>query len=236
MRWRDKFTEGTGDNIMSTMQRIVSFAYQRGLLGEHHLLKIQKRKKSNRAHIVWKQDEIDLMIAGAPRYVSRILIAAVETGLRPGDLQSLVRSSIEPSKGEHGRIVLRTKKSRGRNYASVPVTPRMAALLDELPADQERILLSGDGTPFQNSDSMGRAVHAWRDELGIRRELRLYDARGTAVTRLLRAGCTLTELATHMGWGFFHASSMLERYAALDPEMSDSILEKVRKSEEQAGR
>ncbi|WP_375263463.1 tyrosine-type recombinase/integrase [Palleronia sp.] len=138
--------------------------------------------------------------------MSRILTVAVETGLRPGDLQTLSRNDIEPSKGEHGRIVLRTKKSRGRNYASVPVTPRMAALLAVLPADQERILLSGDGKPFENSDSMERAISHWRSELGIRLELRLYDARGTAVTRLVRAGCTLSELATHIGWSFQHAA------------------------------
>ena len=53
---------------------------------------------------------------------------------------------------------------------------------------------------------------------------------------MVRAGCTLSELATHMGWSFQHASAMLERYAALDPEMTDNILEKVRKSEEQAER
>lgn len=39
------------------------------------------------------------------------------------------------------------------------------------------------------------------------------------------------ELASHMGWSFQHASQMLERYAALDPEMSDGILRKVMKSE-----
>ncbi len=39
------------------------------------------------------------------------------------------------------------------------------------------------------------AVPSWRDALGIRKQLRLYDARGTAVTRLVRAGCTLSELA-----------------------------------------
>src|SRR6056297_2143342 len=38
MKWRDGFSTGTGDNMMATMQRVVSFAYQRGLLAEHHLL------------------------------------------------------------------------------------------------------------------------------------------------------------------------------------------------------
>ena len=47
LRWRDAFSGGTGDNMMATMQRIVSFAYERGLIGEHHLLKIRKRVRTN---------------------------------------------------------------------------------------------------------------------------------------------------------------------------------------------
>ncbi|MHA7889397.1 MAG: hypothetical protein ACX937_18800, partial [Roseicyclus sp.] len=70
---------------MATMQRIVSFGYERGLIGEHHLLKIRKRVRTNRADKVWTREEIDTFVAGAPDYVGRILIAAVETGYRPGD-------------------------------------------------------------------------------------------------------------------------------------------------------
>jgi len=51
------------------------------------------------------------------------------------------------------------------------------------------------------------------------------------VTRLVRAGCNLGELAAHMGWSYQHAAAMLERYAALDPEMTDGILKKVQAAE-----
>mgnify|MGYP003674209253 CR=1 FL=1 len=231
LKWRDQYAPGTGDRLISTMQRIVSFAYERGLLSEHHLLRVKKPKKSNRAGIIWTQAEIDQFVEGAPRYLGRILVAAVETGLRPGDLQILCRKDIERTKGDHGRIMLRTKKSRGNKYASIPITRSLAALIDTLPDNQERIIVASDGANFNNPDSMGRAISKWRDILGIRKELRLYDARGTAVTRLVRAGCTLSELATHMGWSFQHAAQMLEKYAALDPDMADGILEKVERRE-----
>lgn len=55
------------------------------------------------------------------------------------------------------------------------------------------------------------------------------------MTRLVRAGCNLGELASHMGWSLQHAAAMLERYAALDPEMTDGILEKVRRADERRG-
>lgn len=95
--------------------------------------------------------------------------------------------------------------------------------------------MGATGCPFSNPDKLGQLVSEWRDRLRIRRELRLYDARGTAVTRLVRAGCNLGELASHMGWSLQHAAAVLERYAALDPEVKDGILEKVRRADERRG-
>jgi len=231
LRWRDNFSSGTGDNLMATLQRIISFANHRGLLAEHYLLNLNKNTKSNRAEIIWTRKEIDLMVDQAPRYVGRILMAAVETGLRPGDLQMLIRSDFQKSNQNDGRIVMMTRKSNGKNAASIPVSWRMAQMIEELPVDQERIVVAGDGQVFENSDSLGRAISKWRDRLGIRKALRLYDARGTAATRLLRAGCNMAEIAAHMGWGIQHAAQMVERYAALDPDMTDGVREKVERRE-----
>lgn len=74
---------------------------------------------------------------------------------------------------------------------------------------------------------LGDAVSTWRDKLKIRKDLRLYDARGTAATRLLMADATLKEIATAMGWSIKHAAQVIERYAALSPEMSDGVADKL---------
>ena len=46
---------------------------------------------------------------------------------------------------------------------------------------------------------------------------------GASATALLRAGCTLNEIAVTTGWGIRHAANILERYAALVPEVSDEV-------------
>ena len=232
LKWRDTFSDGTGDNIFSTLQRILSFGLDRGILQHHHLLKVRKKVKKNRAEIIWTSDEFDLFISKAPGYVGRILRVALETGLRPGDMQILTRGHIETTSNGNHRLLMRTRKSSGRNFASIPVTEGLAALIRETPEDQDHLIVASDGKPFRTSEALGSTVSHWRDQLGIRKQLRLYDARGTAVTRLVRAGCTLSELAAHMGWSLAHAAAMLERYAALDPEMSDGILEKVKREDE----
>lgn len=76
--------------------------------------------------------------------------------------------------------------------------------------------------------SKGQSGHHIRDDL------RLYDMRGTAATELLRAGCSLNEIAVTMGWGLRHASNIIEKYAALVPEVSDEVLRKLMEARREA--
>lgn len=103
----------------------------------------------------------------------------------------------------------------------------MAQLIAETPAGAATFIATKGGAPYQHEDYLGDAVSTWRDKLKIRAELRLYDARGTAATRLLMADATLKEIATAMGWSLKHAASVIERYAALSPEMSDGLAAKL---------
>ncbi|MCZ0961269.1 tyrosine-type recombinase/integrase [Paracoccus sp. EF6] len=174
---------------------------------------------------------MDHFLQHAPVYAGRVLIAAAETGLRPGDLRDLTRADIEQTAAGQSRIILRTQKSNRRNYASIPVTPRLRAMIDALPAAQHHIVVRDDGQPFKTANALGALIHHWRDEIGIRKELHFYDCRSTAVTRLVRAGCNIGELVGHMGWSLAYAAQMLSRYAAIDPDMTDGILDKVLSAE-----
>lgn len=222
LAWRDRLGGKTGDTRAAHLRQIVGWAHDRGLLSEHRLTNIRATYKADRAEIIWTDDEIATFTAGAPAHVARILIAATETGLRPGDLHQLSLFHIE--KTPHGRrILLRTAKRR--RIASIPVTPRMAALIDATTG--ERLLTTANGTPWRNANYLGDAVSTWRDELGIRKELRLYDARGTAATRWLNMGLELREIATIMGWSIKHAAQVIETYVALHPSMTDKVLARL---------
>ena len=55
-------------------------------------------------------------------------------------------------------------------------------------------------------------------------DLRLYDARGTAATRLLLEGLSLLQIAGCMGWSLRTAAAMIERYAQVSPRKTDDVL------------
>lgn len=224
LKWRDAIGGKVGDTRIRHLQRLVGWAVDRGYLRQNHLQRIRSVYTSNRADVFWTDDDIAAFEKGAPPHIARILIAATETGLRPGDLAQLGRAHIHPT--PHGRrIVIWTAKRK--RLASIPVTRRMGALIDATPADQTLFITNKAGQPYQHENYLGDAVSQWRDKLKLRDGLRLYDARGTAATRLLMAYATLKEIATAMGWSIKHAAEVIERYTALSPEMSDGIADKL---------
>lgn len=227
LAWRDTIGGKVGDDRVRHLQRIVGWGVDRGMLAQNHLQKIASIYTSNRADIFWTPEEIAKIEAEAPRHIARILIAATETGLRPGDLVDLGPAHVHPTPRGQRLVVWTAKRKR---LASIPVTPRMAQLIAETPAGATHFLTGQRGEPYSHENYLGDAVSTWRDKLKIRRELRLYDARGTAATRLLLADASLKEIATCMGWSIKHAAEVIERYAALSPEMSDGVAAKLEAS------
>ncbi len=232
--WRDSIGGKVGDDRLRHLQRLVSFAIDRAMLTDNRLADIASIYHSNRAEVMWMPAEIEAFEKGAPTHIARILITACETGLRPGDLAILSRQHIHPTpRGQ--RVVIWTQKRK--RLASIPVTPRLAQLIAATPADQDVLLVTKGGTPYTHENYLGDAVSVWRDKLNIRSEApvkarpRLYDARGTAATRLLMAGSDLKEIATHMGWSLKHAADVIERYVALSPEMTDALGAKLARAE-----
>ncbi|MZR14254.1 tyrosine-type recombinase/integrase [Maritimibacter sp. DP07] len=220
--WRDDWSHSPKqyDYAGTVVTVILNWARDAGKIREHHCDRLRKVYSSDRAEILWTPADIEAFNSKAPRWVRRILAAAVETGLRPGDLIGLNRSQVETTKAGR-RLTVRTNK-RGR-IAAIPVTPRLASLIDETPRDRLLILANSQGRPL-TEERASKAVTEWRRAAGLSDDLRLYDARGTAATRLLRAGLTLSQIAAHMGWSLDHASKVIEKYAAVSPEESDAVL------------
>ena len=228
--WRDRLaerSERTADARLAHLAAINTWALDRGYLVQHHLQKIKKLYRVDRSDIVWSQSEIDEFCAIAPQHVANILIAATETGLRPGDLIKLNRTHLK--KTNYGtRIELITNK-RGR-VVSIPVTERLQELINNLPPTQLQFLVGSKGHPHGNANRLGQLITQWKKKTFVRQDLRLQDARGTAATRLFQAGLPLHNIALFMGWSPQHASKMIEVYCQMNPEDNADVLIRLKQN------
>lgn len=203
--------------------RVLNWAVQEGKLVEHHCHKLHRLYDVDRSDIVWTQADREAFDAVAPEWVRRILCAACETGLRPADLIKLTPANIEET--PRGRR-LRVRTNKRKKLAHIPITEELAAVIDSTPKDRLLILTNASGnalTPHRASEG----VRQWRDKAKLSDDLRLYDARGTAATRLLNSGLSLAEIANHMGWSIRYAANVIEHYARVSPDETDAVLVKL---------
>lgn len=195
----------------------------------HHHHRIKRMYKVDRSDWVWLPQEIDALVHTAPEPTRRLAIGASKGGLRPSDLGLIKRKHVQKTP-EGRRIYFKTSK-RGR-VINIPVTKALGEVIDSTPIGQEYLFVSLSGRPLtaERASQMIREqklAAIARDTDSIRPELRLQDMRGTAATELLRAGCSLNEIAVYMGWELRHAANVIERYAALVPEVADEIRRKL---------
>ncbi|WP_092422827.1 tyrosine-type recombinase/integrase [Alloyangia pacifica] len=212
----------------------------------HHHKGQKKLYSSNRAQVIWMPEEIQMLLDEARPEEKAVVVAFSEGGLAPQDVGLLRRRHVQTTpKGR--RLFFARKKTD--NPVSLPVTEALGEVIDSLPEGQDLLVTSLTGKPL----TALRASQIIRDlkirhnkkvddgllKVRIRDELRPYDMRGTAATALLRADCSLNQIAVTMGWGLRHAANVIERYAALVPEVSDEVhrkLKKARKKVEKAER
>lgn len=237
--WRDtwKGSPKQYDYAGTVVTIVLNWAVRRGKLRHHHC-SFDKVYKADRAHITWKPEFIEKFLAVAPDNIARVLIAATETGLRPADLVKLRRFNVETLDSGNRRLRIPTNK-RGR-FAHIPVTDKMAEIIDTALPGQEYILTNPSGKPWTERYVSQRLSH-WKNKAGLTEEalgysLHMHDCRGTATTKLLEAGADAFELATVFGWDLRYATQMIEIYAVVGGDKTDKILEMVQQAEKNAAR
>lgn len=229
--WRKQWAHSPRqyDYAGTVVTRVLNWAWKdAGLIRQHHCASFTKVYEADRAEIVWTPADREKVAAVAPEWVRRILTAACETGMRPGDLIRLSVAHIETT--PMGRRI-RVRTNKRKRTATIPVTPDMAALIDATPKDRLLILTNASGKPL-TVHRISEGLRQWRDKAGLTPDalgydLRLQDARGTAATRLLNAGLSLAEIAGHMGWSVRFAAAVIEHYARVSPDETDTILVKL---------
>jgi integrase len=204
---------------MQVLSRLLAFAIAEGkLAGTNPCLKLVDHYESNRADMIWLQDDLDKLLAVASPEVGWAARLAIHTGLRRGDLLKLSWTHIKGLS-----IEIKTGKSKGRRTALIPIDPPLKALLDEIPKRATTVLTSSDRRPW-TGDGFGSSWWKAIQEAGLRdRRLRFHDFRGTAATNFFRAGFTVREIAETLAWSEDRVERLIDRYVKRDEIMLDRI-------------
>ena len=206
----------------------LSWASDRGMISDNPLKRHGRVWKGSRSDIVWTEaDEANLLAIASPPLAVAFMLA-LWTGQRQGDILRL------PWGAYDGKFI-RLRQSKGGVRVIIPVGAPLKALLDATPRTSTVIVTSGDRRPY-TSDGFRASWRKTCARAGIT-GLTFHDLRGTAVSRLARAGATEMEIATITGHSISDVKSIIDRfYFDRDPVMAVSAMRKLEKGTESANR
>lgn len=144
-------------------------------------------------------------------WVKPLIIVAIETGMRRGELLSIRWSDIDVS-----ARTIRVSQTKSGYERVIPLTPLALQTLLPLPRPDDRVFPLAPGAVRQAWDRLIKRS-------GIK-DLRLHDLRHEAVSRFFEYGLTVPEVALISG---HRDPRMLSRYTHLRPEKVAEKLAKV---------
>lgn len=256
LEWHDELaqTQPRGaDAKLTRLARILRWAYDRERIMRHPLDSWTRAWRSDRSDCIWTEAHFDaLNRSKASAAMKLAAFAALHTGQRKGDLISLRWSQFDGSGITLTPSKSRRLGSRGK-LVYIPATKALKTTLGELkerrkPAPTDRILLTARCRPW-TSDAFRLAwQHAFAAACAEAKGslpgfppvsnpddpppaggyvLHFHDIRGTAVTMLAEAGCTVPEIATITGHSLQTVTKILERYLSRTRALAESAIGKL---------
>jgi integrase len=203
--WRDSFssTPRKADYLWTNLARLLSFGKDRGKLRVNVCERGGRLYTPDRREAVWSEVQVSAFLALASRELQLALLLALWTGQRQGDLLTLQWEDIVD-----GAIRLRQSKRGAR--VVVPVSATLKAALEVTERRANTILTNTRGNPWTQDGfraSWNMACH----RAGIT-GVTFNDLRGTAVTRLALAGCTVPEIAAITGHSLQDVQQLLDAH------------------------
>lgn len=220
--WRDELSKRSlrqADYAWTIFARCLSWAVGRGLIDDNPLLRGGRLYRGSRAENVWSDDQEAALLAVASPQIGLAFMLAIWTGQRQGDLLRLPWSAYDGQK-------IRLKQSKTGVRVEIPVGAPLKAVLDAEKRRSPIILTQDERKPWTENgfrSSWKKAV-AKSEITG----LTFHDIRGTAVTRLAVAGCSVPEIASITGHSLKDVAQILDaHYLNRDPKLAEQAIAKL---------
>jgi len=234
LAWHDEFSATSpreADNRVTILARVLSWGAKDGPLSANVLDGFDRAYENDRSDKIWLPEHIEAMMAVSRPEMQLALVLALHTGQRQGDILKMAWGNYDGA-----RVTLRQNK--GKRLVSVPCTAALKITLDGLRRRSTLILPTASGVPYK-ARHFGRQ---WADaykKAGLeyaedgKPVLHFHDLRGTAVTMLFEAGCTVAEVAAITGHSLRTAQEILDRYLARTSTLATSAIAKFENRMEQ---
>ena len=227
LAWRDEVAAKTpraADLGFAILSRICSWAYDRRRILQNPCERPGRVHHGARTDSVWTDGEIARLLAVASPPVALAVTLALWTGQRQGDVLGLSWEAYDGA-------ALRLKQGKRGRHIVIPCAGPLKAALDAAKATRRAVTIcaTSNGTPWTSSGfraSFGKAKAAAKITGRT-----FHDFRGTAITLLGVAGCSVPEIATLTGHSLKTVEKVLDaHYLSRDQAMAYSAVAKLERA------
>lgn len=228
LKWRDQLAKKSkrqADYTIAVLSLILSWALNRNFIEANHIYKPGRTYHANRSEKIWLPENVSSFLAKATPEIAFALILARDTGQRQGDLLKLTWAEFD------GKYINVTQ-SKTKVKVSIPATNELKRILKQVKAKRKKskveattILTRPDGQPWKADHFR----HEWRritKEAGLN-NLTFNDLRGTTVTALADADCTIPQISSITGHSPKSAEVIIGRYLARTHTQADAAIVKL---------
>lgn len=222
--WRDglaKKSHRQADYAWTFLALVLSWSKKRGKIDINPCEKGGRLYDGSRADRIWRDDEEKALLKVASAPLALAYHIAVWTGQREGDLLALTWTAYD---GQY----IRLRQGKTGTYVVIPVASKLKAILDGTKKTAVTILTNQAGVSWEPDGDGFRS--SWRKAVvkAKVKGLTFNDLRGTAVTRLALAGCTVPEIATITGHSLRDVQTILDaNYLHRDVALAESAIRKL---------
>ena len=152
---------------------------------------------SKRERIATFEEEARLLEASPP-HLRNILITALQTGMRKGEIIKLKWEHVD---ADNNLITIDKSNSKSKKSRKIPINSVLRKLFLELKLKNistDFVFLNSDGNPYQREDSLNQIYRKALERAGIK-GLRFHDLRHTAGTRLGEQGVPVQVIKEILG-------------------------------------
>ncbi len=226
-RWRDGFaaTPRAADYAWTVLARVLAVAKDNGTIATNVCERGGRLYEADRSDKIWTANDIEAMALKASPQLGMAMLLGLWTGQREGDLLALPWSAYDGAR-------LRLKQSKTGRRVVIPCGKPLREALDALERKGPfATILLNTRKQAWTSDGFRASWGKAAARAGIV-GLTFHDLRGTAVTRLALADCTVPQIATITGHSLKDVEAILDaHYLGRDVKLAETAIRKLERKE-----
>ena len=181
----EKYSNAYVNRFLACLKTIFNLALKNNLLVYNPMKAVKMMKEDNYKIRYLTQDEEIRLFQHLPEHLKPIVICALQTGLRKGNILKLRWELVDL---EYGFIEVLAQQNKGHKIIKIPLSDKLLEVLNNLPRISEYVFANPEtGMPYRDiSDAFNTAC-----KRASIKNFRFHDLRHTVATRLVEKGIDL---------------------------------------------